>query len=140
MAQGKRARPSAGRTNRIETKLVKSPSALSFHADGMWGGLTPKLEVAIGFFTEQFSPPDSVTYELPDPMPGELKEVARHGGGIIQRELQVQVFISVDVAKSMIVWLQDKVDTAAKVEEQVAERREIDGSDAAASVMLVPKQ
>ncbi len=102
---------------RVETRFVRD--AVSLHADGVWGGLTPQRQIVMGFFTEQFAIPEKVTYELPEVVPGNLREVARQGGGYVLRDIQAQVYISVTTAKSLIGWLQDRITQAESITEQL---------------------
>jgi hypothetical protein len=91
----------------------------------------------MGFFTEQFAIPSKVTYDLPEKLPGPLKEVSRQGGGFVMREIQAQVFISPAVAKAIIGWLEEKVAQAEAIEKQLRENTEVDALNDAVDTMLV---
>ena len=95
----------------------------------------------MGFFTEQWAPPDRVTYDLPETVPGSLKEVSRHGGGFVQREIQAQVYLTTDVAKSLLSWLQERIEIADEVAKQIAESQKLDGGDSASpSAFLIEEK
>ena len=91
----------------------------------------------MGLFTEQFGPPDKVTYELPETLPGSLKELSREGGGAILREIQAQVYVSVDIAKSLINWLTDKVTQAEQIQKEIETRKQLQGTDTAVETQIV---
>ncbi len=92
----------------------------------------------MGFYTEQFGAPEKITYELPKTLPDSLKEVSRQGGGQIFREVQAQVFMSLDVARSLIPWLEEHVKQGTLAEEQTeAAPRTIAEPDNAVDTILV---
>lgn len=134
-----RGKKSIAETGRLDARITRSPSVVAIHADGVWGGLTPKVQIVMGFFTEQWATPERVVYQLPKDVPGKLTEVSRSGGGYFHREIQAQIFMSVDVARTLITWLQEKIETAEAIDRAAAERREIDGSDATGTVLLLPE-
>lgn len=129
MAPAKRSSPSKKTAKLIETRITKAPSFVSIHADGIWGGLTPKALIAMGFFTEQFAAPDKVMYSVPDVLPGQLTEVSRQGGGYVQREIVAQVFITIDVARTMVKWLEERIETGTAIEKELRARIVEDDSD-----------
>lgn len=124
-----RARRSASGARIVETRLTKSPQCVTLHADGVWGGLTPQGQIVMGFFAEQFQPPDRVLYQLPATLPGAMKEDSRTGGGYVGREIQAQVFVTPSMARSMIAWLNEKLESLeATMQEQGVG---LEGSDTA---------
>lgn len=120
----------------LETRLTKSPQCSSFHADGVWGGLTSKGQIVIGFFTEQFAIPDRVVYELPDTIPGNLKELSRQGARGVTREIQTQVFMNVVQARAMHSWLGEKLAQAGQLEEATRALADNGGNDAATPLVV----
>lgn len=118
-------RPASG-ARTLETRLVKSAQCVTIHADGVWGGLTPQGQIAIGFFAEQFQVPDRVYYQVPETLPGSLKETERSGGGYVSREIQAQVFITPGMARSMIAWLTEKVEQWDAVSQEGSRLEESD--------------
>lgn len=98
-------------TPSIQYRFAKSNDYRVVHADGAWGGITPQGNLSMGLFAERRSAPETVTYQMTETG---LQETGRTGPQPTIRELQVEVVLSTEVARSLIGWLQGHVETAEK--------------------------
>ena len=99
---------------KVTIDFVRSPSFRAVHCNGVWGGLTPRQELSIIFFTERATPPLSVTHKVsPDGRLG--PEIARKTTSDVQRECEVEVLMSMDDAVSIHKWLGQKIAEWRKV-------------------------
>ncbi len=87
------------------------------HADGIWGGVTPQLDVYMQFYTEFKEPPESVTYSIDGQR---LKEDSRTGREALVRQLQVGIMINVRTARALQAWLGDKIREADRATQEIA--------------------
>ena len=94
----------------ITFHLIKSPAFRTVHADGVWGGVTPRGFINMGFYSERAPFPRQTTYPLmPDGQLGdEIKEVRVQRDGPV-RELEFNATIDLRLAKSLITWLKQKI-------------------------------
>ena len=102
---------------------IRSEGAQIVHVDGAWGGLTTQGLVNMGLYSESQAHPDRTVYKYPDDLPGKLTELSRIGGGYVVRQIQVQAFISIPVAKAIADWLLQKVEEAERIQKEIDERR-----------------
>ena len=98
----------------MEFHYLKSGGFRVVHADGVWGGPTPRGYITMSFFSERAPIPRRISYKLnpSDGIPQALtlgKELARDGKEGFVREVEVEVMIDLPMAKSLIRWLADKV-------------------------------
>jgi hypothetical protein len=98
--------------DQVTFRYVKSPDHRTVYADGVFGGLTPTLNVRMGFFTHYREQPESVTYK---PEAGRLTEVKRSGSEGFVRELHTDVLLSVEAAQNLYKWLGEKIEEAKQV-------------------------
>jgi hypothetical protein len=97
---------------------IKSGQFRVVHVDGAHGGLTPKGQgIQIAFYNERFAIPRSEVYPLSD---GKLdenpKDVEKRDA--IVREVEVEVLMDVDVARSLHRWLGEKIASAESLSEE----------------------
>ena len=94
----------------IDFHYIKSNGFRVVHADGAWGGLTPRGYIAMNFFSERFPIPRRLAHEIrPD---GTLaQETDRDSKKGVVREVEVEVMVDLAMAKSLILWLNDKIQT-----------------------------
>jgi hypothetical protein len=117
---------SGNQSEALSKKETEIPSTLSFHhiksnyfrvihADGVWGGVTPHLDIQMAFFSERTPIPQLVKHSVgPDGLGEELKSerVAREG---IVREIEASIVVDVEVAKVLRAWLDDKIKQAEEI-------------------------
>src|SRR5579863_8383398 len=93
----------------VKFDFIKSAAFRVVHADGMFGGPTPRGDLFIGFYSERFPIPTTVYHEIKNT--GELGEEIRServGRQGILREVEIGVKCDLDVAKVFVQWLQEK--------------------------------
>ena len=103
-------------TKKVKFDQIKSPAFRTVHADGVWGGITPRGYINMGFYSERSPFPRQVTHSLDEEghrIIGEVKE-ERVGRDALLRELECNVIIDLAFAQSLIAWLQDKIDSLEK--------------------------
>ena len=106
----------SGQQTSIDFHYIKSNSFRVVHADGVYGGPTPRGYIVVNFYSERAPIPQKITQELTPP--GQLgEEIGQEGKVGIVREVEVGVTIDISHAKSLIQWLQEKVDV---IEKQIA--------------------
>lgn len=95
----------------IKFDYIKSPTFRTVHADGVWGGITPRGYINLGFYSERAPFPRQTTHIMSDQqtLGGEIRE-ERDGRDAIIRELECNVIIDVEFAESLIKWLRGKID------------------------------
>ena len=106
-----------GESRRIEAHFIKSNLFRVIHVDGAWGGLTPQMNIQMALYSERTPIPQQVIYEATSTG---LVDVERTGRQGIVREVEADVIISLDVARSLVKWLQEKIDKAADVNAELA--------------------
>ncbi len=99
---------SEGRPQVLRFEMIKSPQYRTVHADGVFGGLTPSGKVHLAVYNERFAVPTALENEvLPDGSLG--TETKREGRQAIVREMDVGIVMSIEAAKALRDWLDDKV-------------------------------
>ena len=87
----------------------RSPFFRVVHSNGAWGGITPRQELSVTFYSERRAPPQSVTHKLtPEGRLG--SEIRRDESSHIQRECEVEVLMSMDEAESLHRWIGEKIE------------------------------
>ncbi|MGI0085429.1 MAG: hypothetical protein ACREBQ_10140 [Nitrososphaerales archaeon] len=93
--------------------FIKSPMFRVIHADGVFGGMTPRGSIFLSFFSERFPIPTTIVHEIRSS--GELGDEIRserEGRKSIVREVEVGVQLDLGVAKAFLLWLQQKIEEA----------------------------
>jgi hypothetical protein len=103
---------------RIEIHFIKGNLFRVVHVDGVWGGVTPQLDLQMAFFSERTPIPRTIIQELGSD--SAFHEVGREGKAGIVREVEVEAVMSLDVARSVAQWLQEKITQLEKVKAQAA--------------------
>jgi|SRR5262245_6795297 len=98
-------------SNSVKSQITvhnkKSNYFRDIHADGVFGGVTPHLLIHMSFYTEYLPIPEQICHEVVDGKLG--KELERFSEGDVIREFQVGVIMNLDIAKSMLTWLEGKI-------------------------------
>lgn len=97
----------------IDFHYIKSNSFRVVHCDGVWGGATPRGYIAMSVFSERAPIPTVVTQEVKD---NRLIEppVIKDGKKGIVREVDAEVIMDLEMAKSLVAWLQQHISTLEK--------------------------
>ena len=108
---------------KIRFHYLKSPAFRTIHADGVFGGVTNRLNISATFYNERQPIPDQVVHSVTDA--GELgaeirdERIVRDG---MVREAEANIVMDVNFAKSLVDWLQAKIKYIEdRVEEAVKE-------------------
>lgn len=103
----------ANESQNVTIHILKSNQFRVVHSDGAWGGLTPQGLLSIGFFSERHPIPKEVEYMLHHS--GKLgDEQKRKGKEGIVRELEVNVTMSINNARSLVRWIQSHIEKVDK--------------------------
>lgn len=104
---------------KYKSDYIKSNYFRVIHADGVFGGLTPRGYIQIDFWSERQPIPQQCSYELVvdgDGMSlGPEDLAARVARDAVVREVEAGVVLDIELAKSMITWLQEKVTVLEKL-------------------------
>jgi hypothetical protein len=112
---------------KLRIEYIKSNFFRIVHADGAIGGTSPRLELFITFYSERFPIPKVLVYQkTPEGSPGEELTAERESKAGIIREAEVGVTLDLPTAKSLAVWLNEKIAELEKARERVilSNRRE----------------
>jgi len=101
--------PDPSRT--IEVHQRKSNFFRVVHADGVWCGVNPYRQIHVTFYSERFPIPRSVFFALDEKgfVKGEERREGKQGWF---RELEVDVVLSVDAARTVCKSLEDFITIA----------------------------
>src|SRR5438874_1780807 len=94
----------------VRFDYIKSNLFRVIHADGVVGGLTPRLDIHMDFWSERFPIPQRVVHTLTDDgtLGEELKTERLTREGIV-REVEAGVVLDLEVAKAFREWLTDRI-------------------------------
>lgn len=94
----------------VHFDYIKSQLFRTIRADGIIGGVTPNGHIHFAFFSERAAIPQRTVFRLEEGggLGPEIQDQQVTRGGIV-REMDVDVFITLEVASRLIEWLQQKV-------------------------------
>ena len=97
----------------LKFQYLKADSYITYHVDGVFGGVTPKGMVHMDVFTEKFPTPSCISHELSEDgkLGGEIDRVVRDG---IIRELQAGLVMDLNTARQFRDWLSAKIEEAIR--------------------------
>lgn len=105
---------------KVRFEYIKSSLFRMIHADGAYGGVTPRLGVFLSFFSERPPIPKVLVHHIkPDGTVGEEIKEEREGRKGIIREAEFGVVLDLDVAKSLTAWLQQKIDEIESIKTKI---------------------
>ena len=88
--------------------FIKSNSFRVVHCDGVWGGTTPRGYITMSVYSERSSLPQKVTHQVLDQ--GLIgQETGKEGKEGIIREVDVEVIMDLNMAKSLVTWLEGHI-------------------------------
>lgn len=106
----------AAEGDKIRFHYIKSPQFRTVHVDGVHGGLTPQGKVQMALYSERLPiPRETVQYLKEDGSLGDeiLEErVARVG---VVREIESNLVMDIEQARSVARWLMEKVEQFEKM-------------------------
>lgn len=100
----------------IAIDYIKSNAFRVVHADGAVGGLNPRGNLHISFYNERMPIPQQVTHSVEGRALKE--EIGRVQRDAVVREVEVDVHMTVGNAKSLVTWLQGKIDEYERVKQE----------------------
>ena len=104
-------RPKGNSPATVAFDYIKGQSFRSIHADGVIGSVTPNGNIHMAFFAERMAIPRRIVNALnPDGSLGEAVADQTETRGSIVREMDVDVFMTVETAKQVIEWLRERID------------------------------
>jgi hypothetical protein len=111
---------------RIQYDYIKSQYFRTVHAEGIWGGITPRLGIHMDFWSERPSIPKHVAHEITSAglIGKEILSETINRSTII-REVEVGVTVDLGTAKQIIEWLQQRVDI---IESALSQQQDINKS------------
>jgi hypothetical protein len=106
--------------DKLRIEYEKSRLFRVVHADGAFGGTTPRLGLFISFYSERFPIPRVLTYEVTSSgAPGAELSAERESKQGIFREVEVGVTLDFSAAKSLASWLNEKVAELEKARDKI---------------------
>ena len=94
-------------TKSLSVRYRNNAAYRSVHASGAYGGAVPTGEIFLGIFSERTHFPESALVEF-DEVTHQAKETVQVEKGIV-REMEVGIIMNLEVAKSIHLWLQEKI-------------------------------
>lgn len=108
----------------IALNYIKSNYFRVVHVDGAMGGFTPRGHLFMSLFSERAPLPDVIVQAVENGQLGkEIVEQRKGSEGII-RELEVGVVMDLNVAKSLLAWLKERVDILEQMQSDSRPRTE----------------
>jgi hypothetical protein len=95
---------------------IKSNSFRVIHTDGAVGNVTPGGLIFVGFYSERSAIPQMMVHEITEggQVGSEHLEERVSKKGIV-REVEVGATMSVEVAQTIVAWLQERIDLIHKL-------------------------
>ena len=114
MANDSKKKSKQGVATQVTFDYLKSPLFRTIRADGAIGSVTPNGNIHFALFSERPAIPQRVVYQInEDHELGDIVQEATVTRGSIVREMDIDIFLTVDVAEELKSWL-DKAITDAK--------------------------
>jgi|ERR1035441_5640410 hypothetical protein len=104
----------------LSFRYYKSQNFRVIHADGAFGGLTPRKGIFLAFYNERFPIPEVTVQELTAEgrLGDEIRSQRQAKEGII-REVEAGIVMDAEVARSLVVWLNEKIIEADRFESEL---------------------
>ena len=96
---------------KLETHFVKNNDFKTVQCSGAFGGIAPTGQINMNIYTDRVVIPRSITLEIDDSSGAPLREVSRDTKNGVIREVQFGILIDVNVAKSLVEWLNGQIQT-----------------------------
>ena len=93
----------------LRFRYLKSHFFRVIHADGAWGGISPRGDIHMSLYNERWAMPDSSRIVLGDGDKVLSPEEYEMSGEVI-RELEADVVVDLDTARRLYVWLGQKIE------------------------------
>lgn len=101
----------------VEFHYQKSTHFRTIHADGAIGNVTPGQYIQMAIYSERLAIPKRTVHELkPEGGLGEVIEEQTDSLKGVVREMEVNVLMSVGIAKAISTWLQGRIEQIEQAE------------------------
>jgi hypothetical protein len=101
---------------RISFQYIKSNFFRVIHADGFHGGLSSNLDIHMAVYSERKPIPQEVVHVLTDEgVLGEEDLNARKARSGLLREVDADIVVDLNTARSVVRWLQERIDEADRI-------------------------
>jgi hypothetical protein len=77
------------------------------HADGAWGGVSPRGDIHMAFYNERQAIPDTSKFMVSDQ--GMVKPEEFQASSEFVREVEVDIIFDLQTARSLRAWLNDRI-------------------------------
>lgn len=91
----------------VRFEYIKSNFFRVIHADGAWGGISPRGNIHISFYNERAAIPDSSKLVVSDE--GLVKPEEFQATSQLVREVEVDVIVDLQTAIVLSAWLNNKI-------------------------------
>ena len=108
----------ADKPNKITFKYVCPEDLRDLHVNGLFGGVTPRDEIYIHFYSERHPIPKRATHKL-DEEGVPSKEAEMEVGGDVVRLVQASITLDISTAIAMRDWLNEKINFISASKEEV---------------------
>lgn len=132
MNENDTTQPGAGASNEREEvgiKYVKANFFRVIHADGAWGGISPKGDIHIALYNERAAIPD-ISRLVVAPDGKVLEPETFEAASKLVREVEADVIVDLGTARALRAWLDNKIAALEQAIEQAkAENTSNDGEE-----------
>ena len=115
MAGGEAGGGNGDAGNRVAFDYIKSQHFRAIRADGAVGGVTPTGNIHLALYSERHPIPRRVVHQVHDRRLGAVLPNETVSRDAIVREMDVDVFLSIDVARNLHRWLGEKIKESEQV-------------------------
>jgi len=110
--------------SQIKLRYLRSNYFRVIHADGVFGGFTPQGNIFPSLFSDRAPLPD-VTIHAGDAggvLGKELLDRREVSNETVTRELEVGISMNLNVAKSLLEWLKERIEIGEKAQAELSQR------------------
>jgi hypothetical protein len=107
----------------VQFDYLKSSLFRVMHVDGVHGGISPRGQIQMALFNERLAIPRQTVHELTaaGALGKEVVEARVQRKGIV-REVEAELLMSIDTAKSVVGWLKERIEQLEEIHAQAMQR------------------
>ncbi len=94
---------------KVETHFIKNNDFRTVQCSGAFGGVTSNGLINMNMYTDRVVIPNTITLEVDEKDGQHLREIGRESKNGIVREVQFGMLIDVNVAKSLVEWINEQI-------------------------------
>ncbi len=103
----------------VKLDYIKAPTFKDVFVDGVFGGITPRGYIQMAVYNERFAIPQTVVFKVQeDGSPGDEVEHKRVARSDVVRDLEANLIMDADLARSIGTWLVEKADALDAAQKQ----------------------